>query len=105
MIEQLNDETFKTEVLAKPGIAVVDFWAGWCGPCRMLAPHIEALANDFAGQARVYKLDVEVGQETAVAMGIMNIPCVIFFKDGKVVDKSIGLVPKEVLANKLRPLL
>ncbi len=77
------------------GVAVVDFWAAWCGPCRMLSPVIDELAADFEGRCAVYKVNVDEEGELAARFGVMTIPTVIIFKDGEIVDKSIGVVPKE----------
>ena len=98
MIQQLTDENFAAEVVEKGGVAVVDFWAVWCGPCRALAPQIDALANDYAGKVRFYKMDVAAARETPSELGIMSIPTVIFFKDGQPVEKSVGLKAKDQLA-------
>lgn len=98
MIQQLTDENFAAEVVEKGGVAVVDFWAVWCGPCRALAPQIDALANDYAGKVRFYKMDVDAARETPSELGIMSIPTVIFFKDGQQVEKSVGLKAKDQLA-------
>ena len=98
MIQQLTDENFAAEVVEKGGVAVVDFWAVWCGPCRALAPQNDALANDYAGKVRFYKMDVDAARETPSELGIMSIPTVIFFKDGQPVEKSVGLKAKDQLA-------
>ena len=98
MIQQLTDENFAAEVVEKGGVAVVDFWAVWCGPCRALAPQIDALANDYAGKVRFYKMDVDAAREIPSELGIMSIPTVIFFKDGQPVEKSVGLKAKDQLA-------
>lgn len=105
MIEQLTDATFKAEVEGKGGVAVVDFWAVWCGPCRALAPHVDALASEYEGRARFYKMDVDANQEIPANLGIMSIPTVIFFKDGQVAQKSVGLRSKDQLAKILNELL
>ena len=98
MIQQLTDENFAAEVVEKGGVAVVDFWAVWCGPCRALAPQIDALANDYAGKVRFYKMDVDAARQPPSELGIMSIPTVIFFKDGQPVEKSVGLKAKDQLA-------
>ena len=84
---------------------VVDFWATWCGPCRMLAPVISELANEYDGRIVVGKCDVEENEELAVEFGIRNIPSVLFFKNGVVVDKLVGAVPKQKFAEKFEALL
>ncbi len=75
------------------GVAMVDFWASWCGPCRMLAPVIEDLANQYEGRALVGKVNVDDEQELAVRFGVMSIPTVIFFKDGQEIDRKVGVMP------------
>ena len=80
------------------GVALVDFWASWCGPCMMLAPTIDEIAEDFSGRAGVYKVNVDDEGELAARFGIMSIPTLIVFKDGEVFDKLVGVVPKENIA-------
>lgn len=104
MINQLSDANFASEI-NKDGVAVVDFWAAWCGPCRALAPQVEALANQYEGKANFFKMDIDANPDTPAGLGIMSIPTVIFFKDGKVADKSVGLVSKDALAAKLEAIL
>ena len=77
------------------GLVMVDFWAGWCGPCKMLAPVIEDLAGKYEGKAIVGKVDVDQEQELAVRFGVMSIPTVVFFKDGKEFDRKVGVMPPE----------
>ncbi len=101
----VTDQTFDTEVLNSGKPAMVDFWAVWCGPCRMIAPHIEALGQEYAGRAVVAKLDVDANRQTAARFGIQSIPTVLFFKDGKLVDRVVGAVDRKVLAAKLAALL
>ena len=84
---------------------MVDFWAEWCGPCRMVGPIVEELANEYDGQAVVGKVDVDKNQEISMKYGIRNIPTIIFLKNGEMVDKSVGAVPKNVLSEKLDNLL
>ena len=80
------------------GVALVDFWASWCGPCMMLAPTIDEVAEDFAGRAGVYKVNVDDEGSLAARFGIMSIPTLIVFKNGEVFDKLVGVVPKENIA-------
>ena len=84
---------------------VIDFWAEWCGPCRMVAPIIDEMATEFEGQAIIGKVDVDSNNEISVKFGIRNIPTVLFFKDGKLVDKQVGSAAKNVYVEKLKALL
>ena len=98
MVEQLTDATFEVDVLEKSGVVLVDFWAPWCGPCRMVGPIIDDLAQEYAGRATIAKLNVDDNQQTAVRYGVMSIPTMLIFKDGKPVDKIMGAVPKQIIA-------
>jgi len=100
-VVHVADENFEEEVLKAEGPVLVDFWAGWCMPCRMVAPTVEELAKDFEGRAKVAKLDVDANGQTAGQYGVMSIPTLIIFKDGQEVDRVIGVTPKETLASKL----
>jgi thioredoxin 1 len=101
----LTKENFKNEVLKRPEPVLVDFWASWCGPCRMIAPVIEELAAEFEGRAKVGKVDVDQNGLLAEEYGIRSIPTLLLFKDGQVVDQVVGTVTKGVLAEKLDALL
>lgn len=92
---ELTSENFASEVTAESGLVLVDFWAPWCNPCRMLAPVIEELADELDGEVKVCKLDCDEAGDIAMMMGIMSIPCVVLFKDGKEVDRLVGLHTKE----------
>jgi thioredoxin 1 len=96
-----TDENFATEVLQSDKPVLVDFWAVWCGPCKMIAPFVEELAVELEGKAKVGKLDVDNNQESAIKYGVRSIPTVLIFKGGKVVDTIIGAVPKVQLKQKL----
>ncbi|MBI4915586.1 MAG: thioredoxin [Acidobacteria bacterium] len=101
----VTDATFESEVINAGKPALVDFWATWCGPCRMIAPHVEALATEYAGKAVVAKLDVDSNKQWATKYGIQSIPTLLFFKDGKMVDRVVGAVNANVLKEKLSALL
>ena len=98
----VTDATFEAEVEKHPGLAVVDFWATWCGPCRMVAPVLDQLAGEYAGKAKVTKLDVDTNVKTAARFNVRSIPMILFFKDGKVVDQVLGAVPKAQLESKFK---
>ena len=97
----LTDDNFSTEVLEADVPVLVDFWATWCGPCRMIAPIVEELSEEYAGKAKVCKMDVDAAQKTAAEFGIRSIPTLLIFKGGKVADQLIGAVPKQQIAEKL----
>ena len=104
MAQIINSNNF--EELANSGKPLVlDFWATWCGPCKRLAPGIEALAEEYQGQAIIGKCDVEEDEELGMRFGVRNIPTVLFIKDGEVKDKSVGLTSKQALEEKLKALL
>ena len=101
-VNAVTDSTFQSEVEQHDGLAVVDFWATWCGPCRMIAPIVDQLATEYAGKAKVLKLDVDANQATAMKFNIRSIPQVLFFKNGKVVDTIVGAVPRTALEAKFK---
>jgi len=100
-----TDGNFDAEALKSNVPVIVDFWAAWCGPCRMIAPIIEELAGEYEGKAKVGKLDVDENQQTAIKYGVRSIPTVLFFKGGKVVETIIGAVPKSMFAEKITKLI
>ncbi len=96
-----TDDNFDTEVINSDLPVLVDFWAEWCGPCKMIAPSIEELAGEFEGRAKIGKLDVDNNQATAGKYGIRSIPSLLIFKGGEVADQIVGAVPKNQLQSKL----
>ena len=96
-----TDANFATEVEQSNKLTVIDFWAAWCGPCVALGPTIETLATEYEGRVNIGKVNVDENSELSVKFGITSIPCVLFFKDGKVVDKQVGVVPKSALESKI----
>ena len=101
MALNVNDSNFEEVVLNSDKPVLVDFWAEWCGPCKMMLPVVEELSGDYEGKALVVKVDVESSPNVAAQYGIRNIPTILFFKGGQVVDKQVGAVPKAALVEKL----
>jgi thioredoxin 1 len=99
---EITDSTFETEIEKHDGLAVVDFWAPWCGPCRMVGPVLDQLASEYAGKAKVAKVDVDTNVKTAARFNVRSIPMILFFKGGKVVDQVLGAVPKAQLDAKFK---
>ena len=104
MAFHFTDENFNTEALASELPVLVDFYADWCGPCKMLAPVIEALAGEWEGKAKIGKLNVDTAPNTAQQYGIMSIPTLLYFKNGEVVNKTIGVVSKSEIERILNSL-
>lgn len=94
-IENVTDQTFAEAT--SEGLVLADFWAPWCGPCKMIAPVLEEIDRDMSEKVKIVKLDVDENQETASKFGVMSIPTLLLFKDGNVVDQAVGFQPKEAL--------
>lgn len=101
MAIEITDANFEEVVLKSDKPVLVDFWAAWCGPCRMVGPIVEELATEYEGKAVVGKVDVDANQDFAAKYGVRNIPTVIIFKNGEVVDKQVGVAPKATYAGKI----
>ena len=97
---EISDSNFN-EIVSKNSVVLVDFWAELCGPCRMIAPMIEELANEYNGKAVIGKLDVDNNQESSIKFGVRSIPTLLVFKNGELVDRHVGAVPKDTLSKSL----
>jgi thioredoxin 1 len=102
---EVNDATFDQEVLKSEQPVLVDFWAVWCGPCKAIAPTVDAVAAKYAGQLKVTKVNVDENTATPSRYGIRGIPALLFFKGGKIADQVVGYVPQEVIEEKVQKLL
>lgn len=105
MAIHVTDSNFEEEVLKSKIPVMVDFWAEWCGPCKMIGPIVDELSKEYEGKAKVVKVDVDNNPVAASNNGIRNIPTILFFKNGEVADKQVGVVPKGALAQKIENLL
>ena len=100
-MEKVITNTNFEDILAAPGLLVIDFWATWCGPCRILGPTVDELAAEYAGKATIAKCNVDDCEEIAARFGIRNIPTLVFVKNGEVVDRTVGVLPKQDIAAKI----
>ena len=105
MALEITESNFEELVIKSDKPVLVDFWAEWCGPCRMVGPIVDELSNDFEGRAVVGKVNVDAEGGISMKYGIRNIPTLLIFKYGEIVDKQVGVAPKQVLANKLEALI
>ena len=102
---ELTDDNFEQEVIKSDKPVMIDIWAPWCAPCRFVSPIIEQVASEYKDKLKVGKLNVDENRDTAIKYGIMSIPTLLYFKDGKLVDKTIGVVSKDTIETKLLNLL
>jgi len=102
MAQEFTDSNFETNVLKSDKLTVIDFWAEWCGPCRAIGPVIEELSKEYSGRVNVGKVNVDLNPSVSMNYGITSIPAILFIKDGKVVDRQIGAVPKSILEKKIQ---
>jgi|SRR5690606_13070815 len=102
MASQFTDDNFEAEVLKADNLSVVDFWAPWCGPCLALGPTIDALATEYEGRVNVGKVNVDENPNLSINYGVTSIPCVLFIKNGEVVDKQMGNAPKSAFDKKIQ---
>ena len=102
---EITDDNFENEVIKSDKPVLIDFWAVWCGPCKLIAPIVEELAEEYDGKVKLGKLDVDSNQQTSIKFGVRSIPTLLLFKDGKLKETIIGAVPKKAIVDKLNTVL
>ena len=102
---EITDDNFETEVTKSDKPVLIDFWAVWCGPCKLIAPIVEELAGEYDGKVKIGKLDVDSNQQTSIKYGVRSIPTLLLFKEGKLKETIIGAVPKKTIVDKLNSVL
>jgi len=102
---EITDNNFETEVLKSDKPVLIDFWAVWCGPCKLIAPIVEELAGEYDGRVKIGKLDVDSNQQTSIKYGVRSIPTLLLFKDGNLKETIIGAVPKKNIVDKINSVL
>ena len=102
---EITDDNFETEVIKSDKPVLIDFWAVWCGPCKLIAPIVEELATEYDGKVKIGKLDVDSNQQTSIKFGVRSIPTLLLFKEGKLKETIIGAVPKKNIVDKLNSVL
>lgn len=102
---EFTDANFETEVLKSDKLTVVDFWAEWCGPCRAIGPVIDELSKEYQGKVNIGKVNVDSNAKVSLDYGVTSIPLILFFKNGQIVDKQVGAVPKSILEKKIAALI
>ncbi len=105
MTKEITDNDFQKEVIDSKQPVLIDFWAEWCGPCKMLSPVLDELATELGDTVKIAKVNVDDNRDLALQFGIKSIPMLLFFKDGEIKDKVVGLMPKDTLAQKLKALI
>lgn len=104
-VQEVTDSDFETKVLKEGNLKVVSFWAEWCGPCRQVAPSLDAIANEYSGRLDVYKMDIDANQLIPIQYEIRSIPTILVFKDGEVVETKVGALPRSKLESAITPYL
>lgn len=102
---EITDDNFENEVIKSDKPVLIDFWAVWCGPCKLIAPIVEELASEYDGKVKIGKLDVDNNQQTSIKFGVRSIPTLLLFKNGELKDTIIGAVPKKTIVEKLNSVL